>query len=168
MEYIQSTDKDTNRQAGARHAGTCIFCEAAAHPEDAQTQILFRGKTSYLILNRYPYTSGHLMIVPYDHQPSVEQLDIETRSEIMELTARAIQVLREVYHPDGFNLGANIGSAAGAGVAEHIHFHVVPRWPGDTNFMSAVGDTRVLPEALEITYQRLLEAWKQLPGQLPT
>jgi len=157
MEYIQKNEKDPDRPQGA-----CIFCEAAAGSDDAQSLVLYRGQTSYLILNRYPYTSGHVMIVPYDHQPSIEQLDASTRGEIMDLTAQAIQALRQVYRPEGFNLGANIGSAAGAGVAEHIHFHVVPRWPGDTNFMSAVGGTRVLPETLEDTYQRLLEAWKHL------
>jgi len=159
MEYIQKSDKEPDHQPGV-----CIFCEAAAGSDDAASLVLYRGQSSYLILNRYPYTSGHLMIVPYDHQPSVEQIEPATRSEIMELTAQAIQALRQVYQPEGFNLGANIGPAAGAGVAGHIHFHVVPRWPGDTNFMSAVGDTRVLPETLEDTYRRLLEAWKQLAG----
>jgi len=157
MEYIQKNENDPERLSGV-----CIFCEAAAGSDDAQSLVLYRGQSAYIILNRYPYTSGHLMIVPYDHQPSIEQLDAATRGEIMDLTAQAIQALRQVYRPEGFNLGANIGSAAGAGVAEHIHFHVVPRWPGDTNFMSAVGETRVLPEMLEDTYQRLLEAWKHL------
>lgn len=100
------------------------------------------------------------MVVPYVHQPSLELLDAQTRSEMMELATQAIGVLREVYNPQGFNIGINIGEPAGAGITEHIHLHVVPRWTGDTNFMSALGKARVLPELLEDTYQRILNAWE--------
>lgn len=112
-----------------------------------------------MILNRYPYTSGHLMVVPNDHQPSVEALEPETRAELMELAAQVMQVLRKAYQPEGFNVGINVGEAAGAGIEDHVHLHVVPRWQGDTNFMSSLGQTRVLPESLETTYARVKQAW---------
>ena len=112
-----------------------------------------------MILNRYPYTSGHLMAVPYEHLPSLDLLDAETRAEMMELTNKAIQVLRKIYTPQGFNIGINIGAAAGAGIAEHVHMHIVPRWGGDTNFMSSLANTRVLPESLEETYTRVRQEW---------
>jgi ATP adenylyltransferase len=115
-----------------------------------------------VILNRYPYTTGHLMIVPFDHQPSLELLDAETRAELMELASQSIRVLQLEYAPQGFNLGINIGEAAGAGILGHVHLHVVPRWKGDTNFMSTLGDTRVLPEALEDTWRRIKIAWDRL------
>ena len=111
------------------------------------------------MLNRFPYTSGHLMIVPNEHQPSLELLSADSRANVMDLSARAIQVLNGLYTPQGYNLGMNIGSAAGAGISEHVHLHVVPRWVGDTNFMSSVSQTRVLPELLEETYRRVSEAW---------
>ncbi len=137
----------------------CVFCEAALQEDGPQNLIVARGEQAYIILNRYPYTSGHVMVVPYDHQPSFEQLNEKTRAEVMELLNRTVQVLREVYTPQGFNVGANIGAAAGAGIADHVHFHIVPRWRGDTNFMSSLASTRVLPESLEDTYQRIYQAW---------
>jgi ATP adenylyltransferase len=116
-------------------------------------------------LNRYPYTSGHVMVVPVDHLPTLEKLDPLTRAEMMELATRFIQVLEVVYHPQGINIGINIGEAAGAGITDHVHMHVVPRWLGDTNFMSTLGKTRVLPETLEDTYQRLKAGWEELEGK---
>jgi ATP adenylyltransferase len=110
----------------------------------------------------FPYTSGHLMVVPVDHLPSLELLSADTRSEMIELVTRCIEVLKKGYTPQGFNVGINIGTAAGAGIAEHIHIHIVPRWFGDTNFMSALGQTRVLPEGLEDTYQRLKSIWDKV------
>jgi ATP adenylyltransferase len=145
MEYIENS----NREDG------CIFCNVQETEDSAENLIVFRGKRSYVILNRYPYTSGHLMIIPFEHQPNLEELDAETRAEMMELTARSMTILRKIYNPQAFNMGANIGEAAGAGIKEHVHIHVVPRWAGDTNFMSSVGETRVLPEALEDTYERI-------------
>ena len=141
----------------------CFFCEALKQEDSAQTLLVERAEHAFVILNRYPYTSGHLMVVPYAHVPSIDQLTPECRAEIMELLNRAIAVLTAVYKPEGFNMGANIGAIAGAGVPGHVHFHIVPRWAGDTNFMTAVAQTRVLPEALEQTYQRLYDAWHQKP-----
>ncbi len=151
MAYIQNNKPED----------ACVFCIALQQPDCPENLIVWRGEHAFVILNRFPYTSGHLMIVPYAHQPSLELLDASTRSEIMELATRAIQILQQVYEPEGYNLGINIGKAAGAGVAGHVHLHVVPRWGGDTNFMSSLGDTRVLPESLEDTYQRVKTAWEK-------
>jgi ATP adenylyltransferase len=139
----------------------CIFCAAVKSQEDERNLVLYRGKTAFVIMNLFPYTSGHVMIVPYDHLADLTALSAETRSELMELVARSEVLLGEEYHPEGFNIGANIGSAAGAGIADHLHFHVVPRWAGDTNFMSTLGHTRVLPEELGDTYRRLRDAWEK-------
>lgn len=139
----------------------CVFCEILAQTNDEENLVVFRDSLTFVILNRYPYTSGHLMVVANSHRPSLEDLDMQTRSEMMELVTRAMQVLRKVYRPEAFNVGANIGSAAGAGIVDHIHMHVVPRWGGDTNFMSAISDTRVLPEKLDETFQRVLAAWNE-------
>jgi ATP adenylyltransferase len=141
----------------------CIFCSAVAQTDGPENLIVARGKLAFVILNRFPYTSGHIMVVPYEHQSTLEDLNPEIRSEIIELSSQATGVLRLVYHPDGYNLGSNIGSAAGAGIADHVHFHIVPRWGGDTNFMSTVASARVLPESLEQTYWRLREAWESVP-----
>jgi ATP adenylyltransferase len=149
MTYIQ-----------ANRVESCVFCTEPTQPDSPLNGIVQRGERAFVIINRYPYTSGHLMIVPYDHQPSLELLDSATRAEMMELTAQAIRVLREVYLPQGFNVGVNIGEPAGAGITEHVHLHIVPRWTGDTNFMSSLGQTRVLPELLEDTYRRVCSAWK--------
>jgi len=138
----------------------CIFCDGLKQVDGTDNLIVYRGSKAFVMLNRYPYTSGHLMIVPYEHQPSLELLEAESRTDIMNLSARAIQVLQVLYSPQGYNLGMNIGNAAGAGVSEHVHLHVVPRWVGDTNFMSAVSQTRVLPELLEETYHRVRETWE--------
>jgi ATP adenylyltransferase len=150
MEYILSPKSGEG----------CIFCEGLKQEDGPENLIVYRGPMAFVILNRFPYTSGHLMIVPYEHKPSLELLEAASRAEIMDLSARAIQVLQELYSPQGYNLGMNIGNAAGAGISEHVHLHVVPRWVGDTNFMSAVSQTRVLPELLEETYKRVREAWE--------
>jgi ATP adenylyltransferase len=149
MEYIESNNKEDG----------CVFCNAQAKTDSAENLIAFRGERAFVILNRYPYASGHLMVVPFDHKPNLEELDPATRAEMMELTARCMTILRKVYNPQAFNMGANIGEAAGAGVKSHVHMHIVPRWTGDTNFMSILGETRVLPEALETTYQRVCNAF---------
>jgi ATP adenylyltransferase len=149
MEYIQSE----------KHKEICVFCDELSRPDGTENLIVYRGYRAFVILNRYPYTSGHLMIVPFVHQASLEQLDAETRAEIMELTTQSMTILRQVYRPQGFNIGVNIGAAAGAGVLDHIHLHIVPRWVGDTNFMPSLAATRVLPEALEDTYLRIRKAW---------
>ena len=133
----------------------CVFCDAAAQSSDQQALVIYRGASNLIVLNRYPYTSGHLMIAPYEHVPRLNEASIETAEEMMRLTRRAERILEQVYHPDGLNLGMNLGAAAGAGVDQHIHMHVLPRWNGDANFMSTVSDTRVIPEALEDTYAKL-------------
>ena len=139
----------------------CIFCMALAMEDGAENLIAYRCERAYVILNRYPYTSGHLMVVPYVHKPNLEELDTATRAEMMELTTRCMTVLRKIYRPPAFNMGANIGEAAGAGIKGHVHIHVVPRWAGDTNFMSTVGQARVLPELLEDTYQRIKKGFDE-------
>lgn len=138
----------------------CIFCLAAEAEDGLENLIFFRGEHNFMILNRYPYTSGHLMCVPYAHEERLQDLSRDARAEMMELATRAVDVLQVVYHPEGFNIGLNLGEMAGAGIAEHLHLHIVPRWGGDTNFMSAVGSTRILPESLEETYQRVKAAWE--------
>jgi ATP adenylyltransferase len=138
----------------------CIFCMAQEMEDNAENLIAYRSERAYVILNRYPYTSGHLMVVPFDHKPNLEVLDRETRAEMMELVTRCMTILRSIYRPPAFNMGANIGEAAGAGVKAHVHMHIVPRWAGDTNFMSSIGETRVLPELLEDTYQRIRKAFQ--------
>ena len=145
MKYIENHEK----QEG------CIFCNALARVDSAENLIIKRGKLAFVILNLYPYTSGHIMVAPMAHQSSLEFLDPNSRAEMMELVAQSMEVLKKVYQPQAFNVGANIGEAAGAGEPGHVHMHIVPRWNGDTNFMSTLGETRVLPEALEDTYQRI-------------
>ena len=141
----------------------CIFCDRAPSPEgnrenDESNMVLYRGAHCFVIVNRFPYTSGHVMIVPYQHLDRLDLLPSEAAAEMISLAQRLEGVLRELYRPDGINLGMNIGKAAGAGVAGHIHMHMLPRWVADANFMSVIGETRVLPEALEVTAQRIRTA----------
>jgi ATP adenylyltransferase len=138
----------------------CIFCAAAKGDNDRENLVFSRGEYVFMILNRYPYTNGHVMCVPYVHEAHLADLSKETRGEMMEMVNKAVEVLKKVYSPEGFNIGLNLGAVAGAGVAEHLHIHIVPRWTGDTSFMTAVGDTRVLPESLMDTYRRVKEAWE--------
>lgn len=135
----------------------CIFCEAFQNPaQDEERFVLHRGAHAFILLNLYPYISGHLMIAPNAHLGEFDSAPKETTDEMMDLAKRCQSALREVYRPDGFNIGMNLGRAAGAGVADHFHLHILPRWNGDTNFMSSVGETRVLPEDLPTTYRKLL------------
>ena len=145
MKYIENHEK----QEG------CIFCNALAHTDNEENLIIKRSELAFVILNLYPYTSGHIMVAPMTHQPSLEFLDPASRAEMMELVSQSIVVLKKIYKPQAFNVGANIGEAAGAGEPGHVHLHIVPRWTGDTNFMATLGETRVLPEALEETYRRI-------------
>jgi ATP adenylyltransferase len=137
----------------------CIFCDAVAAGDDEKMLIVLRGEKSYIILNAFPYTSGHLMVVPYVHVADLALVEQETLTEMMVLAQRAKLALEHTYHPDGYNLGMNLGRAAGAGVTGHLHLHVLPRWSGDANFMTVVGETRVEPEALSTTYEKLKKAF---------
>lgn len=139
----------------------CIFCLAAAEKDGEENLVFHRGDHCFMILNRYPYTSGHVMCVPYVHQSRLQNLTRQTRIEMIDFVSKAVEVLQSVYHPDGFNVGLNLGEMAGAGVADHLHMHIVPRWAGDTNFITVVGQARVLPETLSETYRKVKEAWDQ-------
>ncbi len=136
----------------------CIFCDAVARKNDAETLIVHRGEKTFVILNRFPYTSGHVMIVPYAHVAELNSCDAGTLGEMMQLGQRVEAAYQANYKPDGMNLGMNLGRAAGAGVAGHLHLHVLPRWIGDSNFMTVTGETRVHPEDLKTTYERLQKA----------
>ncbi len=136
----------------------CIFCDAVARNQDSETLIVHRGAKAFVILNRFPYTSGHVMIVPYAHVAELHLCDAGTLGEMMQLAQRMETALRAEYKPDGMNLGMNLGRAAGAGVVGHLHLHVLPRWIGDSNFMTVTGETRVHPEDLNTTYERLRKA----------
>lgn len=144
---------------GAEKSHGCVFCRIAAEDDDEQNLIVFRGKFNFVVLNRFPYTSGHLMVVPYLHAPALSDVDEATCAEMMTLIRASEARLREAYRPDGLNLGMNIGQSAGAGIAGHIHMHVLPRWHGDANFMTTVGETRVLPEELDVTWKRVRAAF---------
>jgi ATP adenylyltransferase len=140
------------------HPNSCIFCEAVKNPaNDEDNFVLHRGTHGFVILNLYPYISGHLMIAPNAHLGEFDAAPKETTDEMMDLAKRCQTALREVYHPQGFNVGMNLGRAAGAGIADHIHMHIMPRWAGDTNFMTSVAETRVLHEDLPTTYHKLRE-----------
>jgi len=134
----------------------CVFCLAGAdEAKDAENFVLYRGASVFAILNIFPYTGGHLMIAPYTHIADLSATPPETMQELALLTRRAEGILRDVYRAPGFNIGMNVGASAGAGVAGHIHMHVLPRWPGDVNFMTAIGETRVIPEDLRTSYDKL-------------
>jgi ATP adenylyltransferase len=143
-------------RAARRSQRGCLFCRLARARSDARHRILYRGSTCFVVLNAFPYTSGHLMIAPYAHRARLGELAGETGTEIMVLATKAEHALERAYRPDGLNVGFNLGAAAGAGVAGHLHLHVLPRWLGDTNFMSVIGEVRVVPEALDRSYRRLL------------
>ena len=148
---------------GAKPSGGCVFCDAP-HPAGDQSLMLFEGAACYVILNLYPYTNGHLMVVPYRHVASLAGLTPEELNELSLLTQRAEVALTEAYQPQGINVGINLGRSAGAGVLEHIHVHAVPRWDGDTNFMTVVGNLRVLPEELSTSAGRLRPIFSRLAG----
>ena len=137
----------------------CIFCDKPKEGNDKKNLILYKGATSFIIMNRYPYSNGHLMAVPYRHINNMSELDHKERLELMNLTTKCIEILK-VMNPDGFNIGMNLGTAGGAGIDDHLHFHIVPRWNGDTNFMPLIADVKVMPEYLEDTYETLSEQLK--------
>ena len=150
MKYVKENKK----------ADACIFCTALKSENDEENLVFYRGENAFMILNRYPYTSGHVMCVPNAHTAELPSLKRDTRIEMMDLINQTVQVLDVVYHPEGFNIGWNLGEVAGAGIASHLHAHIVPRWCGDTSFMSTVGETRVIPESISETYRRVKEAWE--------
>jgi len=152
MAYIKS----------AKDEEGCIFCAKHRGNRDSENMILKRGKLTFILMNLYPYNNGHVMVSPYRHVPSLVDLTDEESLELMQFIALAMKAIRDALNPEGFNVGANIGSVSGAGIADHIHIHVVPRWKGDTNFMTVISNTKVMPETLEETYKKLLTAISKL------
>ncbi|MBI4180538.1 MAG: HIT domain-containing protein [Chloroflexi bacterium] len=144
MEYIEQEKEEG-----------CFLCQKPGQDNDTANYILYRGEKNYVIMNAYPYTPGHLLVAPYRHLASLEDLTAAERHEHFDIVSRSIKVLRQAFSPAGFNLGVNIGKVAGAGIEGHVHTHIVPRWLGDTNFMTVIADVRVLPEALAETYHKL-------------
>ena len=146
---------------GDRSGTACLFCEMLARPDGLDNLILHRGERAFVVLNKFPYNNGHMMVVPIAHQASLEELEGPDQAELMALSGQAITVLRKAYGADSFNLGINIGESAGAGIVDHVHVHVLPRWAGDTSFMATTAQSRVIPETLDSTYQRLRPAWEE-------
>jgi ATP adenylyltransferase len=159
MKYITSAKKKSDE---------CVFCEAlnSDPAKDRENLVVYRGKTVFVIMNLYPYNTGHMMIIPQPHAATLAQVLPETQFELIRLTSYFTELLTQVMRPDGFNIGLNIGRAAGAGIDDHLHVHVVPRWSGDSNFMTIVGETRVLPEELGDTYDRIVALLKKQPPGL--
>ncbi len=143
------------RSATESVPSACVFCVAESSDQDAERLVLYRGRLNFVIMNLFPYTSGHLMVAPYRHIGNIIDAVTEQLEEMMLLSRQAVSVLDEAYRPEGYNMGLNLGQAAGAGIRDHMHLHVVPRWVGDTNFMTATCETRVLPEDLEAGYEKL-------------
>ena len=156
MQYVSTTPDPADPSGG------CVFCDHLAEGDDASAGILHRGTTAFVLLNAFPYNTGHLMIAPLRHVGEMSELNADERHELIDLSDAAVSALREAMDPHGFNVGMNIGSAAGAGVPGHLHVHVVPRWSGDTNFMTTVGDTKVLPEMLAETDAKLRPLFERL------
>jgi ATP adenylyltransferase len=144
---------------GGPKATGCVFCAAATATDDAAFYVVARGRYCFVILNAFPYNNGHVMVLPYEHTADLVALDPEAAQELMDMTRAAVDALRRSMHPTGYNIGMNLGEAAGAGIADHLHMHVVPRWSGDTNFMSVVGETRLIPQSLADTWEMLRGAW---------
>jgi ATP adenylyltransferase len=160
VDYLWTPWRYTYVTEGERPSG-CVFCNAGGAASDRENLIVHRAEYNFVILNRFPYTNGHVMIVPYAHVASLASLADEALPEMMRLAREAERLLRAVYRPDGLNMGLNLGRSAGAGIADHLHMHVLPRWAGDTNFMTVTGETRVLPEILTATWEKLSAAdWK--------
>ena len=162
MTHLWTPWRSTYMQEKKNKAG-CIFCDAAVGSNDEETLVVYRAELSFVILNRYPYTSGHIMIAPYAHVSRLTQTATAASEEMMLLMRRAEDVIEEVYLPHGLNLGMNLGEAAGAGIEQHIHMHVLPRWMGDANFMTSVGGTRIIPESLNDTYAKMKKAFSNAP-----
>jgi ATP adenylyltransferase len=159
MEFVWSPWRYDYMASAGKTPSSCVFCIGEDPSRDAERLVVYRGTYNFVILNLFPYTSGHFMVAPYAHLSDINDARSEQLSEMMELAQRGIRALKVLYRPEGFNVGMNLGHCAGAGIREHFHLHVVPRWIGDANFMSVVGETRVLPEELAVTYRRLSEVF---------
>lgn len=146
----------------APQQNSCIFCDKPKEAKDNENFILYRGKLSFVMMNLYPYNNGHLMIFPYKHIPSITKLESEDLFDLMSVTQKSTQILENIFNPGGFNIGMNIGKSGGAGFADHVHIHIVPRWNGDTNFMPVLSETKVMPEHLNSTYDKLLPLFKDI------
>src|SRR5437016_1711102 len=157
MEFVWSPWRYDYLASGGQKPASCVFCVDKEKTQDAERLIVLRGTHNFILLNLFPYTSGHVMVVPYEHLDTIAVAKPEQLQEMMQFAQRVMAALQKLYRPDGFNLGMNLGIAAGAGIREHFHLHVVPRWVGDANFMSVIGETRVLPEELGVTFRRLSE-----------
>jgi ATP adenylyltransferase len=155
MKYILSPKKTAG----------CILCEEAKKNEDRKNYMLFRGKHSFVIMNLYPYNNGHLLIVPYTHESDLDKLPTEQLDDLMKITQASVNILKQVMKPEGFNIGINIGKSAGAGIPEHLHVQIVPRWAGDSGYISVFNETRVIPELLDQTYERLRPYFERLRRQ---
>jgi ATP adenylyltransferase len=152
MGYILSNDKDNG----------CIFCPGKDRSKDEERLILHVGSRSMVMMNRYPYNNGHLLVAPVKHAGDLEQLNNKEGLDLLLMVRKTVEILKEVMKPEGFNVGLNLGRVAGAGMEQHMHFHVVPRWNGDTNFMTILGDVRVIPEHIRETYKKLLPYYEEL------
>jgi ATP adenylyltransferase len=155
MEHLWTPWRSTYMKS-KKDVGVCVFCRAGSSPaDDEENLVVLRASFSFVMLNRYPYTTGHLMIAPFQHAARLQEIPEETALEMMQLARRAEAVLQQAYNPDGLNIGLNLGEAAGAGIEQHLHLHALPRWKGDANFMTTIGETRIIPELLVDTYKKL-------------
>jgi ATP adenylyltransferase len=162
MEQIWAPWRMAYINADSPNDQGCFLCTMPQQRDDEANLIAARGERCFVILNRFPYNNGHLMIAPYQHVPTIEHLDVASLTEMMTLAQRCLAALRTAMHPDGFNMGINQGKVAGAGLADHVHFHVVPRWNGDTNFMPVLADVKVMPDVLQNTYRQIRDALEPL------
>ena len=159
MDHIWSPWRFRYLAEPRKHDAGCVFCVIAQSAEDEANLVVHRGELNFVVLNRYPYTSGHVMVIPYEHVSMLSDITDETSAEMMALTRKAEACIQSLYKPDGVNIGMNMGAAAGAGMAGHIHMHVLGRWFGDSNFMSTIAETRIIPEDLTQTWTRLSQAF---------
>ncbi|NJP06505.1 MAG: HIT domain-containing protein [Chloroflexaceae bacterium] len=167
MAYIKQSEGQTPISTDDEQ---CVLCALHLAPvtDDLTNLVLYRGNTCYVVMNLYPYNSGHLMVVSYQHTADLAQLDVICANELFHLSQQCVHILTEAFHPHGFNLGMNLGRTAGAGIADHLHMHIVPRWNGDTNFMPLVGGTKLIPVELQETYAQLRPHFDQLPSTSTT
>jgi ATP adenylyltransferase len=155
-KYIESFKPGSDKEEG------CLFCRIAEENKDKENYLVYRGRESYIVMNLYPYNSGHLMIVPYQHASSLSEFDEATRLDCMNMINLGCDILGKAVYPHGFNIGANIGRVSGAGIDEHVHFHIVPRWNGDTNFMPVLNEVKIISDFMDATYEKLKKALKEL------